>query len=142
MIKFKHEEIMHTCHDNGSQCLPSTLLLPILENIFLHKTLLDKHRFKILTHKPLRCEFVNWNLHLLFFINKLIFFNTGTARKVGLFSLMWTWIEQECFRAPIMRYNIIYKLIVNKNAFCLITKVLNVMICSSASCAIRFKTYI
>ena len=64
---------MHTCHDTGSQCLPPTPLLPILENIFLHKTLLDKHRFDILTHihtqhsiiftfathKPLRREFVN-----------------------------------------------------------------------------------
>ena len=29
----REEEIMHTCHDTGSQCLPPTPLLPILENI-------------------------------------------------------------------------------------------------------------
>ena len=110
----REEEIMHTCHDTGNQYLPPTPLLPILENIFLHKTLLDKHRFDIHTHshtnihstfihfhfstqKP-RLEFVNWKPTSL-----LLYWSFGIQALPDISGSLFFNVNRDCPRVQIMR---------------------------------------
>ena len=83
----REEEIMHTCHDTGSQCLPSTLWFPSLrifsaiklfwtntDLIFSHTYTLNIQLFSLL---QLTSHFggnlSTENLHLFFFIDLLEF---------------------------------------------------------------------